>query len=250
MSKKWNTVWIVGASSGIGKELALNLCEHADKIILSARSEDKLKELESNNSAFVSVPLDVIDTDAIQSTVQQIEQQHGAIDLVIYNAGVWHQMFAADFEADKFKHSMDVNYIGAVYTVGAVLPKMIERRKGHVALVASVAGFRGFPRGAAYGPTKAALNSLAESLKPDLDQYNIATTVINPGFVDTPMTAVNKFPMPFIMTAEKAAHIITKGLLKEKYEIAFPWPTVRALKRLRCLPNSASFWLTKRFGIG
>lgn len=245
-SKTWSTVWIVGASSGIGKELALLLCEHADNVIISARSEEKLKSVAEQNKRLHAIPCDASSPDSLNATAKHIIQQFQTIDLVVYNAAVWHPMDVDSYDAQKFKQSIDVNYLGAIYTFDSVLPFMKDRKSGHVAVVASVAGYRGLPRGLAYGPTKSALNSFTESLKLDLDQFNITTTVINPGFVDTPMTAVNDFPMPFIMPAEKAAQIITKGLLRKKYEIAFPWQMVTILKLLRCLPNSIAFWLARK----
>lgn len=245
MNTNWDTVWIVGASTGIGKELALELTSHAQKVVISARSADKLNNLAEQHDKLVPFSLDVLDTAKIQDTAKKIEQEVGRIDLVIYNAGLWHPIRAKDFDAEKFKASMNVNYIGAIDTIQAVLPDMFARQNGHIALVASVAGYRGLPKGAAYGPTKAALNSLADSLKPDLDNANITMTVINPGFVDTPMTRVNDFSMPFIMSAEKAAGIIVKGLLRKKFEIAFPWQMVTFLKFIRCLPNSLFFWISK-----
>jgi short-subunit dehydrogenase len=142
---------------------------------------------------------------------------------------------------------MKVNFIGVAHGVEAVTKRFIERKAGHVAMVSSVAGYRGMPMAAAYGPSKAAVIGLAEALKTDLDRYGVTTSVINPGFVETPMTAVNKFPMPFLVPAAVAAEKIIEGLDRKKFEIAFPWQLVTALKIARMLPYPIYFWVSANF---
>ena len=245
---RWKNVWIIGASTGIGKELALKLSEICETVCCSARSADKLAALSEKSSNIKSYPLDVTDREAMSTVCSQVTADHGDIDLVIYNPGVWLPYKSIkEFSVEDCKQSMDVNYMGAIYLLGDLLPRMIERNKGHIALVGSIAGYRGMKRIAAYGPTKAALNNLAETLKLDLVNYKIDVSIINPGFVDTPMTAVNDFNMPFIIPADDAADRIIKGLEKRSYEIAFPFPMVRFFKRLRSMPNSMFFWVAKRF---
>jgi short-subunit dehydrogenase len=149
-------------------------------------------------------------------------------------------------DLELYRQSMETNYMGTVNAISAVLPAMVAQGKGHIALIASVAGYRGLPNGAPYAPTKAALINLAECIRPSLLRLGITVSVINPGFVETPMTAQNKFKMPFLLQADEAARRIIRGLERRKYEIAFPAPIVILLKFLRLLPNSLFFLIAER----
>jgi short-subunit dehydrogenase len=240
---RWNIVWITGASSGIGRDLAIRLASEGCKVAVSARSADKLAELATAHANISAFPLDVADGAATEATVAAIEAKLGPIDLAVLNAGTWDAMGARDFSAARIAASLQVNYIGICHGVEAVTRRFLARKAGHLALVSSVAGYRGLPQAAAYGPTKAAVISLAEVLKPDLARSGIAVTVINPGFVATPMTAVNKFPMPFIVPVSVAVDRIVAGLAKRKFEIAFPWQLVTMLKIARILPYPLFFWV-------
>lgn len=244
---RWSVVWITGASSGIGRELALRLARDGSTVAVSARSADKLAELAATNPLIRVFPLDVTDAAATDATVAGIEAQLGPIDLAVLNAGTWDRMGAGDFSAARAEASMRVNYLGHINGVEALAKRFIARRAGHLAIVASVAGYRGMPQAAAYAPSKAAAISLAEVLKPDFDRSGVTLTVINPGFVDTPMTSVNKFPMPFIMPVDKAVDRIVDGLAKRKFEIAFPWQLVTLLKVMRVLPYPLYFWVARTF---
>ncbi|MEQ1671138.1 MAG: SDR family NAD(P)-dependent oxidoreductase, partial [Hyphomicrobium sp.] len=204
-------VWITGASTGIGRELALSFARDGATVAVSARGADKLGELERLSPNIKSFPCDVTDAAAVAATVSSIEQSVGPIDLAILNAGVWHPMTASNYDLAKVKASMDVNYSGVTNALAPVMKTMIGRARGHIAIVASVAGLRGLPKGAAYAPTKAALISLAESLYADLKLKGVRITVINPGFVATPMTDVNTFPMPFLISADEAVKTIRRG---------------------------------------
>jgi short-subunit dehydrogenase len=141
---------------------------------------------------------------------------------------------------------LQVNYMGVINVLAAVLPGFARERRGHISWIASVSGYRGLPKAAAYGPTKAALINLAESLKPELDEMGVKISVINPGFVKTPMTEVNDFEMPFLMQPEEAARVTIKGLARGKFEIAYPTPFVAILKTLRLLPYALYFPLIRR----
>ena len=153
-----------------------------------------------------------------------------------------------NFSAAKAAHSMAVNYQGIVNGVEALLPSMLQRGAGHIALMASVAGYRGLsPLTAAYGPAKAAVINLAEGLRNDLGARGVTVSEINPGYVETPMTSANKFPMPFIVSAEDTARRIVRGLEKRKFEIAFPWQLVAMMKLGRILPNAMFFWYARTF---
>ena len=241
----WKTVWITGASSGIGYELAQKVAAETDFVAISARSEAKLSKLASSLPQVHTFGLDVTDETACRQCVEQIEQRSGPIDLAVLNAGLWELMEATHFDLAKAKQALDVNYAGVLNCLDAILPSMLQRGSGHIAIVASVAGYRGLPRSIAYGPTKAALINLAEILNCELAGKGITVSVVNPGFVDTPMTRENPFPMPGIIPAERAAQELLQGLRHRTYEIVFPRGFVWAMKLLRLLPNALYFALVR-----
>jgi NAD(P)-dependent dehydrogenase (short-subunit alcohol dehydrogenase family) len=240
-------VWITGASSGIGRDVALHLAKSGVRVAASARSADALAALAAQQPGITAFPLDVTDRAAVAAVVRAIEATIGPIDLALLNAGIWQPMGARDFNAPMAVHSISVNYFGIIYALDALIPLLIGRGSGHLALVSSVAGYRGLPKAAAYSPSKAAVISLAETLKPDLAARGVKVSVINPGFVETPMTRVNKFPMPFIIKSDDAANRIITGLKTGKFEIAFPWQLVSILKLARILPYSLYFWYVRTF---
>lgn len=181
------------------------------------------------------------------AAVALIERELGPIDLAVLAAGTYTPVAADDLNPDLFATTMTVNYMGVVNCLSALMPSMLARRAGQVSWIASVAGYRGLPKAAGYGPSKAALINLAESLKPELDEYGITVSVINPGFVETPLTAQNEFPMPFLMQAPEAALLAIAGLAKRRFEIAYPRRFVAILKFARLLPYSIYFWLIRRW---
>lgn len=243
----WKTAWITGASSGIGLELARLLDGKVTHLAVSARSQDKLSKLAAQCKNVVSYPLDVTDADAVVDSVGDIEAAAGPIDLAVLNAGVWQLMDVAELDLKAIRTGIEVNYMGVVHAINALLPGMLARGAGQIAIVASVAGYRGLPRSAAYGPTKAALINLAETLRTELEPRGITVSVVNPGFVDTPMTRDNPFPMPNIISAKDAAQSLLAGLERRKYEIIFPRAFVFAMKLLRLLPNAMYFWVARTF---
>jgi len=238
-------IWITGASSGIGKALAELYASRGETVAISARSADTLQGVAGSHDNIHAYPLDITDAEAARAAAARIEADLGAIDLAVLNAGVWSQMGVDEFDAARIRKGMEVNFGGTINCVDAVIGPMMQRRAGHIAIVASVAGYVGLPQSLAYGPTKAALISFAETLKPDLDRYGVSVSVVNPGFVETPMTAVNDFAMPFIVSAEDAAQRIAKGLDRGRFEIAFPWQLVSSLKALRRLPYGLFFRATR-----
>jgi short-subunit dehydrogenase len=243
----WKSVWITGASSGIGLELARLVGGRAEHLAVSARSESALHALTAENSSITAYPLDVADADAVAACVSAIEAAQGGIDLAVLNAGVWTLMDAAELDVEAVRKGVEVNFMGVMHAIDAVLPGMLERGSGHIAIVASVAGYRGLPKSIAYGPTKAALINLAETLRCELEPRGITVSVVNPGFVDTPMTRDNPFPMPAMISAEKAAGRFLDGLERRRYEIVFPRRFAWAMKALRLMPNAAYFWLVRNF---
>lgn len=236
----WKTVWITGASTGIGREIALMLASAGVSVAASARSADKLAALGASVRAY---PLDVTDADAVAETARQIERELGPIDLAIFGAGTYAPVDVTAIRPADFARMMSTNYQGVVNGLAALSPRMIARGQGHISWIASVAGYNGLPKAAAYGPTKAALINLGESLYPEMKRLGVKISVINPGFVSTPMTAQNDFPMPFLMKPEDAARRTIAGLQSGRFEIAFPTRFAMILKLARLLPYPLFFKL-------
>ena len=238
--------FITGVSSGIGKALAQQLCEAGHKVSGVARRKAQLDELAATYDSFTGYECDVTDEAVMNQAVGQAIDHHGPIDVVIPNAGIYQPQPAGHIEPDAFLHHMNVNYFAVIHCLAAILPQMQARNQGHIALMASVAGYRGLPRSAAYGPTKAALINFAESLRFDLSDTNIKLQVINPGFVETEATAVNDFDMPDLITAETAASEIIAGLKTDQFEISFPKSFVRKMKWLKLMPDKLYFTVVKK----
>lgn len=242
-SRPWNIVWITGASSGIGRELALRLARMGVTVAASARSAEKLEALARENANIKPYPADVEDAAATGQAFAAIERELGPVDLAILNAGIWEQMIVSDFSAARGKRSMSVNYFGVLHALEPAMAAFVARGRGHLALMSSVAGYRGLMKGAAYCPTKSALIALSEALYPHLQRKGVKLTVINPGYVKTPMTDANTFPMPFIIPVEDAVDIVLSGLQRGSYEIVFPWKMALLMKTLRILPHRLFFYL-------
>ena len=242
------TAWITGAGTGIGRGLALALAARGMTVAASARTEADLVALaaEARPGAILPVPLDVTDEAAVQSAVTRIEAEAGPISLAILNAGTNSEVSAQKFDTARFAHVIDTNLMGAVHCLGALLPLLRQRRAGRVAVVASVAGYRGLPTSSAYAASKAGLIAMTESLKPELESDNVELTLINPGFVDTPLTRKNKFPMPFLIDTDEAVRAIITGLERGRFEIVFPWQMTVAMKLLGSLPYGPFFAITRR----
>ena len=247
MSLPWKVVWITGASTGIGAEVARQMAAAGVSVATSARKAEQLVAAAQRNSHLKPYPLDVTDVAAVAATFARIESELGAVDLVIAGAGTYAPVSLDTFRPEPFRHMYEVNYLGVINVLSAVLPVFRARRSGHIAWIASVAGYRGLPRAAVYGPTKVVLINLAESLKPELEADGVAVTVINPGFVKTPLTAQNDFEMPYLMEVEEAARLTIAGLAAGKFEVAYPAPFVRILKFARLLPYRLYFALIRRF---
>ncbi|KPF44461.1 SDR family oxidoreductase [Rhizobium sp. AAP43] len=239
--------WITGASSGIGKALAERLARGGYKVAISARSAEALDEIAGSFPGKIhAFPLDVTDPPSVDRVRLEIEAQLGQIDLAVFAAGSYTRDYASDFSAARTKQMFDLNVIGTASCLETIMPSMIARKAGHIAVIASVSGYVGLPGAASYGATKAALNALCESLYPELDQHGVKITIINPGFIDTPLTKKNDFPMPFLISAEEAAEIIVAGLGSGRFEIIFPWKMALAVRFLHALPHALRFALTRR----
>ena len=250
MLNNWKSVWITGASSGIGCSLAKILANSGSLVAVSARRKDKLIELGSLNDNIIPIDLDVGDVAQVKDKYNQIvEKFDDGIDLVILNAGV-SKLFSVEDIEDRYNdiiNTMEINYFGVINCLTAIIPDMIKRGKGHIAIVASIAGYRGLPNSIAYSPTKAALINLADILKSELTHYGIEVSIINPGFVDTEATKVNNFKMPNLVSTDYAAKKIIQGLNKVKYEIHFPFLLSFKLKLMRLLPHKLYFYIIKKF---
>lgn len=243
-------VWLVGASTGIGEALARQLDQLGCKQMLSARSADKLATLAGELQHATALPLDITDQGAVKTAFDNLMAAWGGVDLIVLMAGTYSEMSVEGFDIDKVRQQIDVNLNGTMHVLANALPKLLEQKSGHVAIVSSVAGYRGLPNSLAYGPTKAALINLAEALHVELKPHQVGISVVNPGFVDTPLTRQNTFPMPFLITAEKAAQEIIVGLEKGEFEIHFPKAFTRTLRTLRILPYSLYFAAVRRITAG
>jgi NAD(P)-dependent dehydrogenase (short-subunit alcohol dehydrogenase family) len=247
------TVWLVGASTGIGRATASALHAAGARVVVSARSRETLDSFVATHAGSLAIALDATDRDAMRQAAAQIGQQQGGIDLAMYCAGTYAAMRATAFDLDVALRHVQVNYVGALHMLDAVLPSLLTQAKagrgGHISLVSSVAGFRGLPQSLAYGPTKAALINLAETMYLDLSPLKLGVSVINPGFVETPLTATNQFRMPAIITPEAAATEIIKGWRDGDFEIHFPKRFTLWLKAMRHL-NYATYFAAVRRSTG
>ncbi len=239
------SVWLVGASSGIGEATAAALHAAGARVFVSARNASALAQFVATHPGAVSVPLDAADPAAVQAAAQSVLQA-GPVDLLLYCAGYYKPVRADDYDLSEMLKHQQVNYLGALHVLDAMLPHFLQRRAGHISLVSSVAGYRGLPKSLAYGPTKAALINLAEALYVDLQTSGIGVSVINPGFVETPATAQNDFTMPGLVTAAEAATAILAGWRQGAFEIHFPKRFTLWMKTLRILPYAAYFAIAKR----
>lgn len=240
--------WITGASSGLGEALALTMARAGHKVVISARRQEALDEIAAREPDLNigAVALDVADRAATAEAVARIEREFGPIGVAVLNAGTHKPDDASALDAGAFGALIDVNLMGAVNGLEAVLPPMLGRGSGRVAVVSSVAGYVGLPYASAYGASKAALINMCESLNPQLRAKGVVLQLVCPGFVDTPLTKKNDFPMPFLMPVDKAAEAFRRGLESDRFEIVFPRRMGWVMSLLRTLPYPLFFALTKR----
>jgi NAD(P)-dependent dehydrogenase (short-subunit alcohol dehydrogenase family) len=248
------TVWLVGASTGIGRATASALHKAGARVIVSARGREALDRFVAEHGRSDAIALDATDREAMRDAAAHIVNVHGRIDLAMYCAGTYKAQRATAFDLDVALSHVQVNYVGALYLLDAVLPVMLAQAKaaklgqsgGHISLVSSVAGFRGLPQSLAYGPTKAALINLAEVLYLDLQPLGLGVSLINPGFVETPLTSQNDFKMPALITPEEAAREILRGWKQGQFEIHFPKRFTFWMKALRHLGYGSYFAAVRR----
>lgn len=235
--------FITGASSGIGAALTGRCLTQGDRVSAAARRADRLDQLGAGHENFLGLPCDVTDANALSGAVTTAIDTLGPVDCAILNAGIYVPQDTKAIDPAEYARHMDVNYMGVVNALPPLIDSMLARKRGQIAIVSSVAGWRGLPRAAAYGPTKAALISLAESMTFDLAPRGIDIKVICPGFVETESTAVNDYDMPGLISAEKAASEILAGLRTDQFIIQFPKHFTRKMGMLRWLPDRAYFKL-------
>lgn len=233
-------VWLTGASSGLGRACAQELAGTGCRLALSARRSQELQALAAELGApgrqVAAFACDVTDKAAVKARHAEIEQRLGPVDVLIANAGSHIPTVVEKFDTEEYRALMELNYFGALHCIEAVIGAMIERKEGHIVAVSSVAGYRALPHAAAYGASKAALAHFSESIRFNLARHGIFVTVVSPGFVRTPLTAKNEFPMPCLMEPGPAARELVRGIERKEYEIHFPKRFTFAMKLLRVIP--------------
>ena len=236
MSNK--VIWITGASTGIGKALAVKFAKNGWNVAISARRLELLEEISKQNENIFSFPLDVTNKDECNKVFSEIKNKFGQIDLCIFSTGTWDPKKEKEIDVKQIENVMKVNFFGTVNSIKSVEKYFKELGKGHISIVSSIAGYRGLPNSTGYGPSKSALNNLTESLYFDFKKYGVRVSLISPGFIKTPMTDKNDFKMPFLKTTEYAADKIYSGLINTNaFEIHFPKQLTIVLKILKILPN-------------
>ena len=240
-------VWITGASSGIGKALAIKFANEGWQVAASARRENLLQDLNKNNSNIFAFPLDVKDENKTKNIFQNIVQKFQTIDICVFCTGIHDPDSEKKLSSEKIREIMETNFFGTLNCIMAVNKFFREKQKGHISIVSSVAGYRGLPAASGYCASKAALTSLAESLYFDFKRYNVRISLISPGFIKTPMTDKNKFPMPMIKSTEFAANKMFNGLTKKNvFEIHFPFAFTIIMKFLKIMPNWLYFLIVSK----
>ena len=233
------TIWITGASTGIGKALAIKFAKNNWNVAASARRENLLIELAESNENIYSYPLDVTNKDDCSKVFKKIEDKFKNIDISFFSTGTWDPKKEKEIDVEQIENVMKVNFFGTLNCIKSVEGYYRKKGNGHISIVSSIAGYRGLPNSTGYGPSKSALNNLTESLYFDFKRYGVRVSLVSPGFIKTPMTDKNDFKMPFLRTVDYAAEKIFEGLTKSnKFEIHFPKQLTLMLKFLKLLPNS------------
>lgn len=240
---------ITGASSGIGRGLSVELARRGASVGLMARRADALQEvvegIEAAGGRATALPGDVTDAEAVRAAAGELRRKFGPIDLLIANAGIGATTYAVDLCEKEVAELINVNVLGVVNGVTAVIPQMIERGSGHLVAISSLAAYRGLPKSAAYCASKAGVSALFESLRIDLMGTGVDVTIIHPGFIKTPLTAGRK-RMPFLMELDVAVKKILRAIEKRKKSYAFPWQLANLVRVCMLLPNPVYDWIAAR----
>jgi len=243
MSENQKKVWITGASSGIGKALAEKFASEGWVVAISARRKEILGEM-SNHKNIFSYPLDVTNQDQVKTSFEKIIKDFKGLDLCVFSSGTYDPKLEQEINVKQNKFVMETNFFGVLYCINAVENYFKNKQAGHISIVSSIAAYRGLPNSSGYGPSKAALTNLTESLYFDFKKYNVRISLVSPGFIKTPLTDKNEFPMPFIKSPEFAAEKMFNGLTKSKaFEIHFPKALTILLKIFRVLPYKIYLFL-------
>ncbi len=240
--------WITGAGKGIGRGLVKRLARDGWLVVASARTVSDLESLalECPDGAVHVLPLDVTDETGTEAMISDVERGLGPIDLAVLNAGTHIEINTGDFDVASFRTLVETNFMSVVNGLSVLVPRFIRRGRGQIAVVASLAGYRGLPSAAGYGASKAALINMCEALYPELKSKGVKLTLVNPGFVKTPLTDKNEFPMPFLVSVDEAAAAIVNGLPTNAFEVCFPRRFAFLMKVLRLLPDPLFFFITRR----
>ena len=242
MTKK--TIWITGGSTGIGKALAIKFASNGWDVAVSARRTELLDELSNSYENISGFPLDVTDKQKCKEVFNEIKNKYEDIDICFFSTGTWDPKKEKNIDIERMEDVFKVNFFGTVNTIKAVEQYFRDKKRGIITIVSSIAGYRGLPNSTGYGPSKSALNNLAESLFFDFKRFNVRICLVSPGFIKTPMTDKNDFKMPFLKTPEYAAEKIYDGLINKKvFEIHFPKSLTLILKFLSFLPSKLYFSL-------
>jgi short-subunit dehydrogenase len=245
MNKK--TIWITGGSTGIGKALAIKFASKGWNVAVSARREELLNELSDQYENISAFPLDVTNKQKCAEVFDQIKKKYEDIDICFFSTGTWNPKKEKEIDVEQIEEVFKINFFGTVNTIKAVEQYFRDRKKGTITIVSSIAGYRGLPNSTGYGPSKSALNNLAESLYFDFKRFGVRVCLVSPGFIKTPMTDKNDFKMPFIKTTDYAANKIYDGLInKNVFEIHFPKSLTIILKILSFLPSKLYFSLVSQ----
>jgi short-subunit dehydrogenase len=251
-SQYWHnkTVLITGASSGIGKGLALEIAARGGRLALLARREDVLseivEEIKAQNGTAMAVTADVRDSKAVRAAADRVRAELGPIDVLIANAGIGTTKPASQLDPEQVAEVIDINVLGAVNSVAAVLPEMTERDSGQLVAMSSLAGYRGVAKSAAYCASKAALSSFFESLRIDLRHTGVTVTILHPGFIKTPLTAGRAAKMPYLMELDDAVKKIVTAIEKGKKSYAFPWQLATIVRAGMIMPIAMYDWIAAR----
>ena len=227
------TYWLIGASEGLGRALAKELDAAGARLVLSARNAERLESLREELTDARAVTVDVTDLDAVREAAADV----GDVDGVIYNAGAYDPMRSTEWESDAALTICDVNFTGAVRVLGEVVPRFVTQGRGDITLIGSLAGYRGLPAAIGYGASKAALISLAETMRHDLKDSGVVVRIVNPGFIKTRLTRKNDFKMPMLMTPEDAAKRVLKAMRSTRFRTDFPAPFSWLMRSLTFLPD-------------
>lgn len=249
-------VLITGASSGIGRGLALELAQRGATLGLVARRKAILDEIvleigtsKSGNEKpenVIALPADVQDAESMRAAAERLQFEFGKVDVLIANAGIGVTNDASELDAGKLANVINVNVIGAANSVAAVVPDMVRRSRGHLVVISSLAAYRGLPKSAAYCASKAAVSAMFESLRLDLKPHGIAVTIIHPGFIKTPLTAGRQAKLPWLQELDPAVKKIVTAIEKRKKSYAFPWQLATIVRAGMIMPNAMYDWISSR----